>query len=177
MHRDERDDAMTRAPEHDAPQVSGGPPSGSWEDQLRAGQAEAGESGPLDDELAVVELLRHVAAPPELTDLELARGWKALGLPQARPASPEGLAQHRWVTGAWLGAVGVLVAAAILAFVMIRGPRHQDAVASLATTLESQFLTLLPGAAAEHARFVEGERRTLRTARVAALVDRGGGSR
>jgi len=81
----------------------------AWEDELRAGQAQEGESGGLEGELAVLHLLRHMRDPEPLSAAAMAEVWGAI----APVVAPKRWWQRVWVLAgvpALAGAAALLVA-------------------------------------------------------------------
>lgn len=85
----------------------------AWEDLLRAAQAEEGEAGSVDAELAVIHLLRHARAPEALTPADLERLWSAELAPAITPLP--------WWRRRWLWGVVPAAATAALLIVVLRG--------------------------------------------------------
>lgn len=128
-----------------------------WEDALRAGQAEAGESGSVDAELAIVHLLRHARAPEPAPDLD--RLWSEQISPAISPAP--------WWRRKWLWGVVPAAATAALLVVVLRGDPQdagpQMAAASPARALARQFEQLESGARRDLDTRVDTDRGTLRS--------------
>lgn len=149
-----------------------------WEVALRAGQEAEGHSGSVEDELAIVHLLRHAREPQPLHDVDLDRMWGDLdaALEQPRPAS----GWRAWLQRPWLvfGSAGVAtVAAAVLVMVWIgptegpdtsgpetiaQGTDPQLSPEGMAATIEAQFAVLEPEARAAVVRSVDEQRSGLR---------------
>jgi hypothetical protein len=156
-----------------------------WEVALRSGQAAEGEQGSVEDELAVIHLLRHARAPQPLDDAALDRIWDAVD--DARPAAASGW--RAWLRQPWLLGGGAAVAAAAAVLVVVWSgpskppvPDHGGQVAqrdpvgesgdplSMAATIEAQFAVLEPGARAEVERSIDEGRSSLRGELVAAAI-------
>jgi len=86
----------------------------AWEDALRAGQAEDGEQGSVDAELAIVHLFRHARAVEPLAPAALDRIWRAEIAPQITPVP--------WWRRRWLWGVVPVAATAALLVVVLRDP-------------------------------------------------------
>lgn len=89
----------------------------AWEDALRAGQAEDGGAGSVEDELAVIHLLRHARAPERLDPAALDRLWTAEIAPAITPVA--------WWRRRWLWGVMPVAATAALLIVVLRGGDEQ----------------------------------------------------
>ena len=159
----------------------------SWEDALRAGQAEDGGSGSVDAELAVLHLLRHARAVEPLAPEALDRLWSAQIAPQITPVP--------WWRRRWLwGVVPVAATAALLVVVLRDSPdaathdagaaadRGQAAGApriastaapSPASALEQQFAQLEGDARRELGGNVDRGRGVLRS-QLLAMASKGG---
>ncbi len=85
----------------------------SWEDALRAAQAEEGEAGSVDAELGVIHLLRHARAPEALAPADLERLWSSELAPAISPLP--------WWRRRWLWGVVPACATAALLIVVLRG--------------------------------------------------------
>ncbi len=92
----------------------------AWEDELRAAQAEEGEAGSVDAELAVIHLLRHARAPEPLTDLD--RLWSAEIAPAIAPLP--------WWRRRWMWGVVPAAATAALLIVVLRDSPEDTIVAT-----------------------------------------------
>jgi hypothetical protein len=86
----------------------------AWEDALRAGQAEDGEQGSVDAELAVLHLFRHARAVEPLAPETQDRLWRAQIAPQITPVP--------WWRRRWLWGVVPVAATAALLVVVLRDP-------------------------------------------------------
>jgi hypothetical protein len=161
-----------------------------WEVALRAGQAAEGEQGSLEDELAVVHLLRHARAPQALDDAALDRLWSDLDAQLGPTAAASGW--RAWLRRPWLvlGTAGLATAAAaVLVLVWSSGPSEQpgstpDTMAqadgadpigpaepgAMAATIEAQFAMLEPGARAAVQRSVDAGRSDLRGELLSAAI-------
>lgn len=159
-----------------------------WEVALRAGQADEGEQGSVEDELAIIHLLRHARAPQPLSDAALDR---VLGeIDQA--SRPVAGGWRAWLRQPWLlgGAVAAAAAAVLVVVwpdggtkpdvggqVAVRDPVTPEAdPGAMAATIEAQFAMLEPGARAEVARDVDAGRSSLRSELVAAAIRSSGGA-
>ncbi len=100
----------------------------AWEDALRAGQAEEGEAGSVDAELAVIHLLRHARAPEPLDPAALDRLWSAEIAPAISPLP--------WWRRRWMWGVVPAAATAALLIVVLRDGADETTLArsSPATT-------------------------------------------
>jgi hypothetical protein len=154
-----------------------------WEVALRSGQAAEGEQGSVEDELAVIHLLRHARAPQPLDDAALDR---VLG--QVEQASrPVGGGWRAWLRQPWLLGGAVAAAAAAVLVVVVsdpggkptpdqggqvagRDPVPEADAGALAATIEAQFAMLEPGARAEVARSIDAGRSSLRGELVAEAI-------
>ena len=155
-----------------------------WEVALRSGQAAEGEEGSVEDELAVIHLLRHARGPQPLDDAALDRVLGRIEQ-ESRPAVG---GWRAWLRQPWLlGGAVAAAAAAVLVVVVVRDPEQptpnegggqvavRDPVPAadpgeLAATIEAQFAVLEPGARAEVARSVDAGRSSLRGELVAAAI-------
>ncbi|HEY0139066.1 MAG TPA: hypothetical protein VGB85_33495 [Nannocystis sp.] len=96
----------------------------AWEDALRAGQAEDGESGSagsVDAELGVIHLLRHARAPEPLDPAALDRLWDVEIAPAITPLP--------WWRRRWLWGVVPAAATAALLIVVLRSGGDEAFVA------------------------------------------------
>ncbi len=84
----------------------------AWEDALRAAQAEEGEAGSVDAELAVIHLLRHARGPESLAPADLERLWSTELAPAITPLP--------WWRRRWLWGVVPACATAALLIVVLR---------------------------------------------------------
>jgi hypothetical protein len=156
-----------------------------WEVALRSGQAAEGEQGSVEDELAVIHLLRHARGPQPLDDAALERIWDAVG----EGARPAGAASgwRAWLRQPWLLGGAAAAAAAVVLVVVWSGPGgrppgpdHGQVAAvdpepvvdrgDMAATIEAQFAMLEPGARAEVARSVDAGRSSLRGELLASAI-------
>lgn len=96
----------------------------AWEDELRAGQEQEGGIGSIDDELAVLHLLRHARAPEALAPAELDGIWRSI----APEITPKRWWQRAFV--AWSAPVFAGAAALMLVF-WVAPPAPSDGVAEL----------------------------------------------
>jgi hypothetical protein len=96
----------------------------AWEDALRAGQAEDGEQGSVDAELAIVHLFRHARAVEPLAPAALDKIWRAEIAPQITPVP--------WWRRRWLWGVVPVAATAALLVVVLRDPADEAGKASTA---------------------------------------------
>lgn len=81
----------------------------AWEDELRAGQTQEGESGSLEAELAALHLLRHARAPEPLSAAAMEEVWGAI----APVVAPRPWWRRAWVLAgvpALAGAAALLIA-------------------------------------------------------------------
>ena len=85
----------------------------AWEDELRAGQEQAGEAGGIDAELAALHLLRFARAPEALGEAALEEVWAAVA-PAVAPPRP-------WWRRAWVLVLAPAAATAAVA-VLVSGP-------------------------------------------------------
>jgi len=78
-----------------------------WEDELRAGQEQDGGAGSVDEELAVLHLLRHLREPEVLGEADLKGIWRSME-PELKPKP--------WWQRAWffVGAPALAGGAALL---------------------------------------------------------------
>lgn len=155
------DTVMTR--DHE-PRSALDPAALGWEDELRAGAAQdAGDTeaqggsahvGSVEPELAVVRLLLHARAPSELSAAREDALWSEI----SRAITPV----PWWRRRALLWAAPAIAAAAIVVFVMPRGPQAPTRTAGSAELLEQQFSLLAPAARAEQAHAVDDARGSVR---------------
>jgi hypothetical protein len=108
---DPRERSMSQTPETRPTRAS--PPrqvlDPAWEDELRAGQTQEGESGSLEAELAVLHLLRHARAPEPLSAAAMEEVWGAI----APVVAPRPWWRRAWVLAgvpALAGAAALLIA-------------------------------------------------------------------
>lgn len=158
-----------------------------WEVALRAGQAAEGEQGSVEDELAVIHLLRHARAPQPLDDAALDRVFGEID----HASRPVGGGWRAWLRQPWLlgGAVAAAAAAVLVVVWPDDGPTPppggqvaggqvavRDSVpagadpSEMAAAVEAQFAMLEPGARAEVARSIDAGRSSLRGELVAAAI-------
>ncbi len=118
-----------------------------WEDELRAGQEQDGGAGSVDDELAVLHLLRHLREPEVLGEADLEGIWRSME-PELKP--------KRWWQRAWflVGAPALAGGAALLVVlatpIQDSGPGDAAAVepkVAVAEGAESTLKRELPAAA------------------------------
>jgi len=152
-----------------APEPSDAP--SAWEDELRAGQREAGESGSLAPELAIVGLLRYAGAPPSLDAAEVEAGWHALD--RAFDARASVARRRRWVVAS-IGLAATLAAVVVLRVGRAPDP-DEDPTRAMRATWEAQFALLAEAATQRRIETVEARRAGLRRERVAALSAVAGG--
>lgn len=163
-----------------------------WEVALRSGQEAEGERGSVEDELAVLHLLRHARAPQPLDDAAFDRVWGEVA--EARPAGAGLSGWRAWLRQPWLLGGGLAAAAAaVLIVVVVAGPdqsivepgsriAQREPVAktvdegSMAATIEAQFAMLEPGARAEVERSIDDGRSSLRGELVASAILLEGGA-
>lgn len=155
-----------------------------WEVALRAGQAAEGEQGSVEDELAIIHLLRHARAPQPLDDAAFDRVFGEID----RASRPVGGGWRAWLRQPWLlgGAVAAAAAAVLVVVwpdesptpggggggggqVAVRDPDSVDP-GGMAATIEAQFAMLEPGARAEVARNIDAGRSSLRGELVASAI-------
>lgn len=157
-----------------------------WEVALRSGQAAEGEQGSVEDELAVIHLLRHARAPQPLDDAAFDKVWSDIG-EASRPAAG---GWRAWLRQPWIfGGAAVAAAAAVLVVVWsgpgpsptpdsggaiaVRDPMpavdHGDH-GDMAATIEAQFALLEPGARAQVSRSIDEGRSSLRGELLAAAI-------
>jgi len=152
-----------------------------WEVALRSGQAAEGEQGSVDDELAVIHLLRHARGPQPLDDAALDRVFGEVEQ-AARPVA----GWRAWLRQPWLlGGAMAAAAAAVLVVVVVsdpgttpdgggqvavRAPVRGSEPGDMAATIEAQFAMLEPGARAEVARSIDEGRSSLRGELVASAI-------
>lgn len=96
----------------------------AWEDELRAGQEQEGGIGSIDDELAVLHLLRHARAPEALAPAELDGIWRSI----APEITPKRWWQRAFV--AWSAPVFAGAAALMLVF-WVAPPAPSDGASEL----------------------------------------------
>jgi hypothetical protein len=117
----------------------------AWEDALRAAQEEEGGVGSVEDELAVVHLLRHARAPESLPDDALDKVWGEVH---------DGIREVPWWRRTWVlwGAPVAAAAAAAVVLVVVL-PRESAepldgallaSAGSPAASLRQQFALLEP---------------------------------
>lgn len=157
----------------------------SWEVALRSAQAAEGEQGSVEDELAVIHLLRHARAPQPLDDDAFERVWGDLDGDLRHAAGASGW--RAWLRRPWLlGSSAALAAAAAAVLVVVwsgPGPQpppseriagHQppaaEGHADMAATIEAQFAMLEPGARAQVERSIDEGRSRLRGELLAAAI-------
>lgn len=162
----------------------------AWEVELRAGQGAEGEQGSVEDELAVIHLLRHARAPEGLTDAAFERGWSELDAALDEQAGATGW--RAWLRRPWLlgGGAALAAAAAAVLVVVWTGPAPgpagstsdsagstladneagREGAAGMSATIEAQFAMLEPRARAQVERSVNHERQQLRGDLVAAAI-------
>lgn len=159
-----------------------------WEVALRAGQEAEGEQGSIEDELAIIHLLRHARAPQALDDAAFDRAWDGIDAEFEQQAASTGW--RAWLRRPWLfgGSAALAAAAAAVLVVVWSGPGPEPAGtthdviagadsidkpksgASMAATIEAQFAVLEPGARAAVERSVDRGRSDLRGQLVAAAI-------
>jgi hypothetical protein len=154
-----------------------------WEVALRSGQAAEGEQGSVEDELAVLQLLRHARAPQPLRDGALDRLWDDVAA-ASRPAVG---GWRAWLQKPWLLGSAAAAAAAVLLVVVVSDPGPspspddggrvavRDPVpavdhGAMAASIEAQFAMLEPGARAEVSRSIDEGRSSLRGELLAAAI-------
>lgn len=161
-----------------------------WEVALRAGQEAEGEQGSVEDELAIVHLLRHARAPQPLDDAALDRVWGDLDA--ALDETPAASGWRAWLRRPWLvlGTAGVATAAAAVLVLVWASPGdgptevEPETIAqvespaadpgAMAATIEAQFAMLEPGARAKVERSVDAGRSDLRGELVASAIEADG---
>lgn len=117
----------------------------AWEDALRAGQAEEGEAGSVDAELAVIHLLRHARAPEPLSPAALDRLWSSEIAPEITPLP--------WWRRRWLwGVVPATATAALLIVVLRSGSDDGSIVADRSPAAAAPGETLIAAATPSSAR-------------------------
>ncbi len=164
-----------------------------WEVALRAGQAAEGEQGSVEDELAVIHLLRHARGPEPLREGALDRLWGEV----EAASRPVGGGWRAWLRQPWLlGGAAVAAAAAVLVVVVVqpgpepgpeRGlePGHGGQVAvreplpaaghgDMAAAAEAQFALLEPRARASVSHQIDEGRSSLRGQLVASALHASG---
>ena len=119
----------------------------AWEDALRAGQAEDGGAGSVEDELAVIHLLRHARAPEPIDAAALDRLWSAEIAPAITPVA--------WWRRRWLWGVAPLAATAALLIVVLRDNAEDSAVATATPSTADQGLIAAAGPSPSPARALE----------------------
>lgn len=150
----------------------------SWEEALVAGQEAEGESGSVEDELAILHLLRHAAAPEVLGAVARDRVWSEVdaGIEAERPAPWWKLGWIRWVSVAAVSAAALTLV--IVAWPDEGAPTRPDpkAIASAEGTsalLQAQFDMLEPRARREVQTRVEQGRASMRAELLARAVQTG----
>lgn len=157
-----------------------------WEVELRAGQEAEGEQGSVEDELAIVHLLRHARAPHDLDDARFDSVWEQLDGELDAQAAATGWRAWLRRPWAWVGAASMAAAAAAVVVVVSPGPGPDDdsaptiasatttttpeAKGSMAATIEAQFQMLEPGARSAVRRSVDAGRDDLRGELVAEAL-------
>lgn len=167
--------------------------SEDWEVALRAGQEGEGLAGSVEDELAVVHLLRHARAPEGLVQARLDAVWDDIDAELAKDAPVP------WWRRPWALVGGSAFAAAATAAVVVLvigntgpsadptetgqvavgddgGDAPKVAAADHAAALERQFQILAPGARERLASQVDDDRTQLRDQLLAKARAAGGGS-
>ena len=149
-------------------------PEPDWEAALRRGQAADGGQGSVEEELAMINLLRHARGPAELAEAELDRVWGQV----AAEVLPTPWWRRPWFTFG----VPAAAAAAVLLVVLPGGddtpagePALADAGAGMGLILEQQFATLEPAARARVSAAVSDGRDTLRGELLARATAAGDG--
>jgi hypothetical protein len=147
-----------------------------WEVALRAGQDEDGHAGSVEDELAIVHLFRHAAAPESLGDAAFDRIWADVEAEIAPAPWWKKLIGWR-VAGP---ALAVAAAAVVVVIVWPREPLPEpkpDTIAtaelpteSTADLLAAQFEILAPAARDDIAQTVDAGRGALRNDLIALAV-------
>ena len=150
--------------------------SEDWEVALRAGQEAEGLAGSVEDELAVVHLLRHARAPEGLAEARLDAVWADIDAELAAEA-PAPWWRRPWT---WIGATAFATAAAAAVLVIVIPNAGQTppptvaaggdggsepelaSAAGQAAALERQFQILAPGARRRVEREVDDDRTQLR---------------
>lgn len=93
----------------------------AWEDELRRGQAEEGETGSVEPELETLALLRHLREPDTLAPQQLDDLWRSIAAEVAPKVVP-------WWRKAWVWwSAPALAAAAVLAVIVIQDPKQEAA--------------------------------------------------
>ncbi len=164
--------------------------SEDWEVALRAGQEAEGLAGSVEDELAVVHLLRHARAPEGLAEARLDAVWADIDA-ELEASAPRPWWRRRWT---WIGGTAFAAAAAAAVLVIVipnagQTPsppvaagddgeqQPQVAVAAgQAAALERQFQILAPGARRRVEQEVDDDRGQLRERLIAQARAAGGGS-
>ncbi|MEM9463519.1 MAG: hypothetical protein AAGF11_55775 [Myxococcota bacterium] len=162
-----------------------------WEVVLRAGQQAEGEQGSVEDELAVIHLLRHARSPESLDDAAFDRAWARIEADFEAQAVSSGW--RAWLRRPWVwgGSAALAAAAAAVLVVVWSGPAPQlepqleqggagtqvaratpegGEIGGMAATVEAQFAILEPGARKSVERSVDQGRNNLRGALVAAAI-------
>lgn len=158
-----------------------------WEVVLRAGQRAEGEQGSVEDELAVIHLLRHARAPEPLDGAAFDRAWAGIETEIEVEAGSSGW--RAWLRRPWVwgGSAALAAAAAAVLVVVWSGPApgpdpsgagtriakttpEGGEIGGMAATIEAQFAMLEPGARAAVERSVDQGRDDLRGALVAAAI-------
>ena len=145
---------------------------GAWEDALRAGQAQDGERGSVEAELAIVHLLRHARAPEELPRDRFEALWD--GVADSIAAAEQAAAPAPWWKRSWSWAGGAaLAAAAAVVVLLVLVPERPDGTDpteiaqapgrnAIADKIERQFALLAPKARQQVQREADDNRDTLR---------------
>ncbi len=159
-----------------------------WEVALRAGQEAEGEQGSVEDELAIIHLLRHAHAPQALDDAAFDRAWDGIDAELDEQAASTGW--RAWLRRPWLLGGGLATAAAAAAVLVMvwSGPTpgpdmggaeggqiaqndpEPKTAAGMSATIEAQFAVLEPGARAKARRSIDQGRSDLRGDLVAEAI-------